>query len=153
MKAGQDVTGHVMSLTSNDSDRFMLASIFIPYLFWGPVEMLVVGSYGVYRLGPAFLVGYSMVIPFVFFQHKLSDKFKTVRSAVAAITDKRVALLGQAIVGVRLMKMSGWENSFSERITGLRAEEVKATWGGRKLNGECARRRDGGGQRAEVCEA
>jgi len=135
MKAGQpQITGRIMSLTTNDSDRFMLASIFIPYLIWGPAEAIFVGFYGYYRLGPSFLIGYSLLIPFVYFQFLLSDKFKTVRNNVATVTDARVGLLSQAVVGVRLMKMSGWENNFMQRIADIRHAEVAAIWGGRKLN-------------------
>ena len=56
MKAGQDITGRVMSLTTNDSDRFQIACIFVPYLFWGPVQATFTAWYGFNRLGEWFFL-------------------------------------------------------------------------------------------------
>lgn len=48
---------------------------------------------------------------------------------MAAITDKRVSALSQAITGVRVMKMSGWEHQFNSKIQRIRHEEVKKLQG------------------------
>jgi ATP-binding cassette subfamily C (CFTR/MRP) protein 4 len=55
----------------------------------------------------------------------LGHRFAISRSEIAAITDQRVNLVSQAIQGVRVMKMSGWELHFADRISNLRKEEVK----------------------------
>lgn len=43
---------------------------------------------------------------------------------IARITDQRVTLISQAISGVRVMKMNGWEMEFLHRILQIRNKEV-----------------------------
>ena len=117
--------GKVINLATNDVERYMLASIFLPYLFYGPLEAVVVLFVGVKYVGKSFLAGWCVLIFFVPFQYWLSKKFATVRSKVATITDKRVSLIGQAVAGCRVMKMSGWEEKFHEKIQEIRALEVE----------------------------
>ena len=64
-----------------------------------------------------------LVFLFVPLQLWLSKKFAFMRSKIAAITDERVTLVSQAISGVRVMKMSGWEDNFEERIATVRKKE------------------------------
>ena len=44
---------------------------------------------------------------------------------MASITDSRVTLVSQAISGVRVMKMSAWEEQFESRISKIRDREIK----------------------------
>jgi ATP-binding cassette, subfamily C (CFTR/MRP), member 1 len=117
--------GEMSNLASNDVERFLYASLFISYLFWAPVEALAVLCVGIVNLGPAFAAGYVVLFTFVPMQFYLGHRFAISRSEIAAITDQRVNLVSQAIQGVRVMKMSGWELHFAERISKLRMEEVK----------------------------
>lgn len=117
--------GEMSNLASNDVERFLYASLFISYLFWAPVEALAVLCVGIANLGPAFATGYIVLFTFVPMQFYLGHRFAISRSEIAAITDQRVNLVSQAIQGVRVMKMNGWELHFAERISNLRKEEVK----------------------------
>lgn len=117
--------GEMSNLASNDVERFLYASLFISYLFWAPLEAVVVLFVGIDRLGPAFAAGYVVLFTFVPMQFFLGKRFAKFRSQIAVITDQRVSLLSQAIQGVRVMKMSGWEVEFSDRINEIRDEEVR----------------------------
>lgn len=46
------------------------------------------------------------------------------RTKIAAITDERVTLVSQAVSGVRVMKMAGWEDNFEDRIAKIRKAET-----------------------------
>jgi ATP-binding cassette subfamily C (CFTR/MRP) protein 4 len=116
--------GEMSNLASNDVDRFLYASLFINYLFWAPLEALAVLFVGISRLGPAFAAGYVVLFTFVPMQFFIGNRFAKFRSRIAVITDRRVSLVSQAIQGVRVMKMSGWELEFAERVDDLRQEEV-----------------------------
>lgn len=117
--------GEMSNLASNDVERFLYASLFISYLVSAPIEAIVVLFVGINRLGPAFAAGYAVLFTFVPMQFFLGKQFAKIRARIAAITDKRVSLIAQAIQGVRVMKMSGWELQFNDRVTALRQEEVK----------------------------
>lgn len=118
-------TGQIMNLVSNDVERFMIATLFISYIIWAPIQTIVILVLGIYLIGPAFAIGIGLLL-FIFIplQVYLSKHFAILRSRVASITDKRMQLISQAINGVRVMKMSGWESELEKRITETRAEEI-----------------------------
>jgi ATP-binding cassette subfamily C (CFTR/MRP) protein 4 len=118
-------TGNVMNLIGNDVDRFLLAALFINYLFWSPLQSILILVTGWMTLGPAFIAGFALLIlGFLPFQFYLSNQFASIRSRIAAITDRRVTFVSQAVHGARIMKMSGFEWRFLERIQNIRKEEV-----------------------------
>lgn len=118
-------TGRIMNLASNDVDRYVLAALFINYLIWAPLQSIGILVTGWWIMGPAFAAGFALLL-FVFmpFQIYLSKKFAFFRSKIAAITDRRVNFVSQAVYGARIMKMSGFEWRFLERIQNIRKEEV-----------------------------
>lgn len=141
-------SGQVVNLASNDVERFLFGSLFLPYLFWGPLEAIVVLIIGLLQIGPSFGAGYAVLLIFVPLQFVLSNQFATIRSQVrcfeaiynsferytdpfdveslqvAAITDERVSLLSQAIGGIRVIKMNGWELQFADKIYRVRQKEI-----------------------------
>ena len=143
-------SGKVVNLATNDAERFIIGTLFLPYLFWSPLQALIVLVIGIDMLGAAFAAGYVVLFCLVPLQFYLGKQFAILRSKVnnhvlliyfenhflvsdrkhkflvkvAKITDSRVTLVAQAISGVRVMKMSGWEHQFHERITELREKEM-----------------------------
>mmetsp|Transcript_3038 Transcript_3038/g.8791 ORF Transcript_3038/g.8791 Transcript_3038/m.8791 type:complete len:1373 (-) Transcript_3038:1207-5325(-) len=118
-------TGKVLNIASNDVERFLLATLFISYGFWAPVQSLAILGLGVKLIGTSFAAGYGLLVcGFVPLQFYLSQRFATLRSRVASITDRRVTLVSQAVAGVRVMKMNGWERQFETRIADVRLKEI-----------------------------
>mmetsp|Transcript_5398 Transcript_5398/g.7757 ORF Transcript_5398/g.7757 Transcript_5398/m.7757 type:complete len:414 (-) Transcript_5398:3266-4507(-) len=117
-------SGQIINLATNDVERFLLACTTGSYLWWGPLQAIAVLIVGVNVIGPAFVAGYVLLFIFVLLQFFLGKRFAYLRSKVAVITDSRVNLLSQAISGVRVMKMSGWEQEFEERIVKVRQQEI-----------------------------
>lgn len=124
----QDVSassGRIINLATNDVERYLMASLFINYLFWGPVQSLAILAAGISELGPAFIAGFALLLVVVVpLQMYLAHKFAYFRSKVASMTDQRVNLVSQTIYGARVMKMSGWEWQFLSRIEDIRAKEI-----------------------------
>lgn len=118
--------GRIMNLASNDVERLILVSLFINYLFWGPAQAVLILIVGIFLVGPAFAAGFALlVVVFVPLQFYLSGKFAYYRSSIAAITDQRVTFVSQAVRGARVMKMSGYEYRFLDRIQLFRAREIR----------------------------
>jgi ATP-binding cassette, subfamily C (CFTR/MRP), member 4 len=117
--------GRIMNLASNDVERFMMATLFMSHIFWAPLQCLAILCVGWVQLGPAFLAGFALlIVGFIPLQIYLSRKFVHFRSKIAGITDTRVNLVSQAVYGARLVKMSGFEERFLDRIQDYRAKEV-----------------------------
>jgi ATP-binding cassette subfamily C (CFTR/MRP) protein 4 len=95
-----------MNLASNDVERFIMASLFISYILWAPIEAGAILIVGCLILGPAFAAGCALlVLVLVPLQFYLGGKFAFYRSKIAKITDKRVTFVSQAVRGARVMKM------------------------------------------------
>lgn len=118
-------SGRIMNLASNDVERFLLSSLFICHLIWAPLQSFAVLYVGLTLLGPAFAAGFALLfVVFVPVQFYLSRRFIYFRGKIAAITDKRVNFVSQAVCGSRLMKMSGFETQFLDRILDFRQRET-----------------------------
>jgi ATP-binding cassette subfamily C (CFTR/MRP) protein 4 len=117
--------GRIMNLASNDVERYLMACLFINFCFWAPVQSIAILIIGYQILGAAFAAGFALLIfVFVPLQYYLAGRFAFFRSKVAGITDKRVTFVSQAVRGARVMKMSGYEERFLERIQEHRKAEV-----------------------------
>jgi len=118
-------SGKILNLASNDVERFLMASLFVNYLFWAPVQSIGILVVGIILLGPAFASGVGLLVVVVVpLQTYLARRFAFYRSKIARITDRRVTLVSQAIHGARVMKMNGWEWQFLDRIQSIRKEEI-----------------------------
>jgi len=117
--------GKVMNLASNDVERFLMAALFINYLFWAPLQSIAILIVGWWQMGPAFAAGFALLIGvFIPLQFYLGGTFAFYRSKIAGLTDRRVTFVSQAIRGARVMKMSGYEDRFLERIMEYRRDEI-----------------------------
>ena len=118
-------SGRIMNLASNDVERFLLAALFISHLIWSPIQSIAILIVGWIQMGPSFAVGFCLLIfGFVPLQFYLSNRFSLLRSKIAGITDQRVNFVSQAVQGSRVMKMSGYEYRFLDRIMEWRQKEV-----------------------------
>lgn len=118
-------TGKIMNLASNDVERFLMAALFISHLVWSPIQSIAILLVGWLQVGPSFAAGFALLVfGFVPFQFYLSNRFAFFRSKIASITDLRVNFVSQAVHGARIMKMSGYEWKFLDRIANLRVQET-----------------------------
>lgn len=83
---GESVSsGKVVNLSTNDAERFILAALFIPYVYWGPILSICVLLAGFYVLGPAFAAGYFLLFFTIPLQFYIGKRFATLRSKVSDI--------------------------------------------------------------------
>ena len=77
-----------------------MAALFTNHLIWAPTQSLAILGVGIWLMGSAFAVGFGLlmllVVPLQFY---LSQRFAYYRSKIAAITDRRVNLVSQAVYG------------------------------------------------------
>jgi ATP-binding cassette subfamily C (CFTR/MRP) protein 4 len=117
-------SGKIVNIATNDVERLLMATLFGSYLFWAPLQSIAILGCGWYVIGWSFAAGFGILIfLFVPLQMYLSRRFAYMRSKIAGITDERVTMISQAISGVRVMKMSGWEDNFVKRVMSIRDRE------------------------------
>lgn len=89
------------------------------HYFWAaPIEAVVVLGLGINELGSSFAIGFVLLLAIIPVQSYFGKRFGQLRRSVAADTDERVKLTSQCVAGARLVKASGWELLFAEKIMG-----------------------------------
>jgi ABC-type multidrug transport system fused ATPase/permease subunit len=88
------------------------------------VQLIVIAILLIYLLGPSALAGFAVFILLSPFQGRIMRRFGGVRSGVAAVVDERVKLTQESLMGIKVIKFYGWEDSLAERIKNLRLREL-----------------------------
>ncbi len=116
--------GQVVNLLSNDVARCDQAVIFIHYLWCGPLQLALVVALSWAYVGPATLAGAALVAAFAPLQSWIGRQFSRLRLETALRTDKRIAVMGEIIRGIKVIKMYAWEGSFGRMVHAARQAEV-----------------------------
>ncbi|XP_045888265.1 ATP-binding cassette sub-family C member 12 [Micropterus dolomieu] len=117
--------GEMINVLTNDGHRIFEAVLFASFTLSTPVLFIVCVIYACYILGYTALTGvciYIVFIPIQFFLAKLINMF---RWKAILITDSRVRTVNEILNSIKLIKMYAWEDSFEEKIAGLRKSEKK----------------------------
>jgi ABC-type multidrug transport system fused ATPase/permease subunit len=117
-------TGFIVNLITNDSERFLQACIFVPFVVIGPV-MLLAATLLVYNLvgWPAFC-GFAFLVLTIPLYLYIGHKLKTLRNDMSVITDRRVKIMSEVLGGMRVLKMNGWITPFGDLLKRIRVEEL-----------------------------
>jgi ATP-binding cassette subfamily C (CFTR/MRP) protein 4 len=119
-------TGHVISLASNDVERFLALVHHIPHLVLTPIDFAIYAAVLYHDLGPACFAGLLlMLVVSVGQMASYSRAFGKLRRARAATTDERLNLTSQVISGIRVIKANSWEPPFLRSAREVRAKEVE----------------------------
>lgn len=122
---GETTVGQAVNLLSNDVNRFDVATIFLHYLWIGPLQTIIVMyiMYNVVQESAVF--GVVTLMMFIPLQGFLGKKSSSLRSKTAMRTDERVRLTNEIVSGIQAIKMYCWEKPFSALIHKARFNEVK----------------------------
>ena len=114
----------MVNLLSNDVNRFDFSTMFIHYLWCGPLQFLIVMYLTWRSIGNATFVGGTLILAFVPLQSWIGKKFSQFRSQTAQKTDERIRLMSEIIQGIKVIKMYAWEHSFAKLIAEARKAEI-----------------------------
>lgn len=117
--SSQVLTLHLVDLkrvTTMLFDLFMLTNV--------PFE-LALGGYFAYRiLGVSAIVGLASTLILIPLISIVSKRFSHANEQLMAARDKRMGLLNECFLGIRMIKSQAWERRFDERIQKPRTEEL-----------------------------
>ena len=114
----------MVNLLSNDVNRFDNFPMFIHYLWFGPLQFVLVMYLTWRSIGNATFVGGALIILYVPVQSWIGKKFSLLRSETAKKTDIRIRIMSEIIQGIKVIKMYAWENSFAQLAAKARKEEI-----------------------------
>ncbi|DAA23773.1 TPA: ABCC4 protein-like, partial [Bos taurus] len=121
---GKTTTGQIVNLLSNDVNRFDQVTMFLHYLWVGPLQAVAVTALLWMEIGISCLAGMAVLIIILLLQSCFGKLFSSLRSKTAALTDERIRTMSEVITGIRTIKMNAWEKSFIDLITRLRSKEI-----------------------------
>ncbi|XP_061290379.1 ATP-binding cassette sub-family C member 4-like [Bos javanicus] len=121
---GKTTTGQIVNLLSNDVNRFDRVTMFLHFLWTGPLMAITVIILLWMEIGISCLAGMALLIILTLLQSFSGKLFLSLRSKTAALTDDRIRTMNEVIIGIRTIKMYAWEKSFAELITRLRRKEI-----------------------------
>ncbi|XP_043334064.1 ATP-binding cassette sub-family C member 4-like isoform X7 [Cervus canadensis] len=121
---GKTTTGHIVNLLSNDVNRFDQVTMFLNYLWVGPLQAIIVTALLWMEIGMSCLAGMAILVVILLLQSYVWKLSSSLWSKTAALTDNRIQTISEIITGIRTIKMYAWEKSFIDLITSLRRKEI-----------------------------
>ncbi|XP_072433975.1 ATP-binding cassette sub-family C member 4 isoform X2 [Chiloscyllium punctatum] len=117
-------TGQIVNLLSNDVNKFDQLTIFLHFLWVGPLQAIVVGVLLWQEIGPSCLAGMVILLILMPTQTIFGKLFSELRSKTAILTDNRIRIMNEVISGMRIIKMYAWETPFTNLIAQVRKKEI-----------------------------
>nr|XP_006639066.1 PREDICTED: multidrug resistance-associated protein 4 [Lepisosteus oculatus] len=121
---GKTTTGQIVNLLSNDVIRFDEVTIFLHFLWVGPLQAAAVITLLWYEIGPSCLAGMAVLVFLMPLQTFFGRLFSSLRSKTAAFTDNRIRTMNEVVSGIRIIKMYAWEQPFAKLVTEVRRKEI-----------------------------
>lgn len=113
---GETTIGQAVNLLSNDVNRFDVSTIFLHYLWIGPLETIIIMYIMYGYVQESAVIGVATLLMFIPLQGFLGSKSSSFRLKTAIRTDERVRLTNEILSGIQAIKMYAWEKPFVELI-------------------------------------
>lgn len=118
-------TGELVTFLSSDSEKLPQTMVTIHQVWMAPIT-IILGMIMLHNfIGNAAFVGLAVLICSIPLQAFIAIGTFKAQKAMAQSTDLRNNLVNEALQGIKILKMYGWEDSYLERIQTLRADEME----------------------------
>nr|XP_046179705.1 ATP-binding cassette sub-family C member 4-like [Oncorhynchus gorbuscha] len=132
---GKTTTGQIVNLLSNDVNKFDEVTIFLHFLWVGPLQAAAVLGLLWVEIGPSCLAGMAVLVILMPTQTMFGRLFSKFRSKTAALTDYRIRTMNEVVSGIRIIKMYAWEKPFSALVNEVRRKEISKIMSSSYLRG------------------
>uniref|UniRef100_A0A3P9LA07 Multidrug resistance-associated protein 4 n=1 Tax=Oryzias latipes TaxID=8090 RepID=A0A3P9LA07_ORYLA len=105
-------TGQIVNLLSNDVNKFDEVTLYLHFLWLGPLQGIIVTVLLLYAIGPSCLAGMAVLLILMPIQTTFGRLFSSLRAKTAILTDERIRTMNEVVSGIRVIKMYGWEKPF-----------------------------------------
>ncbi|XP_072332338.1 ATP-binding cassette sub-family C member 4 isoform X2 [Scyliorhinus torazame] len=117
-------TGQIVNLLSNDVNKFDQVTIFLHFLWVGPLQAIAVVALLWQEIGPSCMAGMAVLLILMPTQTIFGKWFSVLRGKTAVLTDNRIRTMNEVISGMRIIKMYAWEKPFTNLIAQIRRKEI-----------------------------
>ena len=118
-------TGEIVNLMSVDTQRIVDYLSFVNWWWIAPIQI----GFSLYllwaQLGIATLAGMAIMIILIPLNAWITSKWRSTQATLMKEKDKRTKLMNEVLNGMKVLKLYGWEPSFTTQIKGIREREMK----------------------------
>nr|XP_019960169.1 PREDICTED: multidrug resistance-associated protein 4-like [Paralichthys olivaceus] len=132
---GKTTTGQIVNLLSNDVKMFDDLTIFLHFLWVGPLQAAVVVGLLWLEIGPSCLAGMVVLLFLMPMQTLFGRLFSKYRTRTAILTDSRIRTMNEVVSGMRIIKMYAWEKPFAALVSEVRRKEISTIMSSSYLRG------------------
>lgn len=116
--------GKLINHISTDVSRIDFCAGFAQLALTAPLQSMICLAILIATLGPNTLGGFALFLLMAPAQGMAMKTLLKIRRKSMAWTDKRVKLLQEILGGMKIIKLFVWENSYLQRVFGLRQREM-----------------------------
>ncbi|KNC46638.1 ATP-binding cassette transporter [Thecamonas trahens ATCC 50062] len=118
-------SGKIVNIISSDAERIRVMMDQFHLMWAGPILIVVAMALLIRLLGPSALAGLLVMVLLVPAQGSAGKAIGRISKLIQAQTDERVKLIGEILVGIRVVKFYAWEDSFMSKVLAARARELE----------------------------
>lgn len=116
-------TGQIVNLMSVDAQKISDFILFINVSWSSPLQIGIAVYLLWQQLGIATLAGTAFMILLVPFNAWITSMWRKTQADLMKKKDNRSKLINEVLCGIKVIKLYGWEDSFTHQIRDIRAEE------------------------------
>ncbi|CAG8704303.1 27994_t:CDS:2, partial [Dentiscutata erythropus] len=116
--------GKITNLMSTDTTRIDFVCGYFHIIWAAPIQICIALGLLIVNIGPSALAGFALLVLVGPMQGKVMSLLARTRVKAAAVTDERVKLTQEILLGIRVIKYYAWEESFADTLHKLRNREV-----------------------------
>ncbi|KAI8619285.1 hypothetical protein BC830DRAFT_1060513, partial [Chytriomyces sp. MP71] len=125
-EARKDYTvGKITNLTATDTYRIDTCCQYNHYIWAAPFQILCAVCLLLWIIGPSALAGAAVIAVYIPFQFRIIRILSGFRRNANKFMDKRVKLIQEVLLGIRVVKIYAWEESFKKIVANIRLDELK----------------------------
>ena len=118
-------TGEIVNLMAVDANRIIEFVLFVNVGWSSPIQIIISIYLLWQQLGIATLAGVGVMLFLIPFNGWVTTKWRSSQVGLMKQKDKRAKLINEILSGIKVLKLYGWEPSFSDQVRGVRGEEMR----------------------------
>ncbi|KAL2913401.1 hypothetical protein HK105_207146 [Polyrhizophydium stewartii] len=119
--------GKITNIIATDTNRVDISFQYMNMLWAAPYQIIIATALLIWTIGPSAtaLVGFALIVCYLPFQHQIASLLRRFRRGANVFADKRIKIIQEAMLGIRVVKIYGWEESFQKMMSVLRSSELR----------------------------
>lgn len=118
-------TGEIINLMAVDLDRIVEYVNIMNYLWFPPIQLIIAIFFLWRQLGVASIAGLAVVVILIPCNGYVAHRLEVLEDKILTQKDKRSKLMSEILNGMKVLKLYAWEGAFGDRVTAIRARELK----------------------------